>query len=544
MTFYIRFVLSLTILCWFALFPVFGQFGQPEWTNLVVNEVVIADTITAGCQIPVNVTINNPSDVYVNTSSYNLKYFVDVEEPDSPSSFLVEEIAIPIDAVVLAPGESITVQQYLPVQEPIFDFPEEGETIQKNVVIVWGGGIIYEPDNDNDDHVTKEIDVSTIDLVDASLPDVDTVEITGPIEVDNFVSMEDSFLEECYPFGEIEFAEIDLESEEYYIRGLSDEGDYIFWSLEGNFIKCNDTQELLGVLDDIPFQLELAIEEELFFLFEVDFVELLVLNERVYYNVVETQEEVSFLFDLNYRIVGSNGELEFYDIEALAVALAIAFGDDPELVETEVLDNGTIQINLSNGNSVVLDQAGNWLYVISLGSDMLESGSVESEDVPSELSEVVEENFPGVQAEFAFYNDLTCNVVFEAIIDGNTVYTYDSSLGETNEIALGLNGVNGLANEIYPNPSTGELIISGDLSDLKAFEIYDLQGRMVHLHQGALQAQYSLDHLEVGVYFLHLIGEQKTKILSWIKLWFTFWARKKIQFSIVWKEALGIIFDL
>lgn len=501
------------VLLWFAAFVVIN--GQQDWMNLVVNEIEIADTLTAGCDIPVNITIENVGEDHVNTSSYRINYLIDREEPTVPFSFLLPEIILPVDGIVLPPGGTITIRQELPVREPVFDFPTDDETIEKNVVIVWGGGVA----DDNEDHLLRETDVTSVDVVDASIADVDTLDISGPINPDDFDLLEGSTEEECFPFDDFVSSEILQGGSDYYIRCQTVFDEYVFWSLDGNFIKCDNSPEILGEVENLPFHLEQNIIMDLGFEANIGFIELIELEGSLLYNLEDVDVDMpSFLFNLNYELVGYNGGLFSPELIEITETVAYFFPEDVEIVDSQILDNGQILIFLSDESTIYFDSEGNFLFFEDVSSDSVLTGQIESEELPTEFTDLVDGSFPDMIVEYSYFNDLNCNVVFQASVDGVPVYTFDVASGIPNQILVGIEGLADIDTKIYPNPSSGSLFLSGDLEELREIRVYDSKGKLVHSQLSSFESNLSLEYLKVGIYFVHLISGKGPKILPWVKI--------------------------
>jgi len=513
MTLLIRSILKLALICLFGLSTLNAQVEQEDWTYLHLVDFEISDKLTAGCEVPINLTIENTSDELVNTTRYELNFFIDQNEPDFPFSFLNAEFVIPIDGIVLAPNEIITLQQNLPVKEPLFDFPEGDETVLKNVVIVWGGGVAVE--EDNNDFVFRNIDVTTSEFVDASLAEIDSVSFEGPINLEDFVDVAEANEETCSPFGAFQSAEILSEANEYYIIGTTLSGDFVFWSLDGNFIKCDDSSELLGPLEEIPFYLADFFQFEFG---EIIAAELVEINGRVYYQVIDNTEEVDFLFDLNYELVGYDGMLFNSDLENIDEELLFFFDEDAELVAFEFLENGQVLMTFSNGYSFLLDQLGNIVYVDEPEDGDGLVGFLPMENVPVEFSDAVEDAFPSEVVSFSFVNDLNCGVTYQAAINDEIVLIFDSETSEITNVSAGTDRDATIQNRIYPNPSTGNLIITGELDEFISLEVFDVVGRKVYEQTVIDQSLVNLTQLKIGTYLVRLNSSRGSKSFSWVKL--------------------------
>jgi len=369
--------------------------------------------------------------------------------------------------------------------------------------------------DDNNDHVTKSLDVTAAELVDASLAAIDSVSLVGPINLEDYVDLEFFGSEPCTLQDEtFVSSEILLESNEHYIRAQSSDGTYVFWNLAGNFIKCDDTPELLGSLDELPWFIELVIGYE-----EVDFtsLELVLIDGMVYFEMTE-EFNGSVLFDLNYEFAGFDGVLFASDLEGLEEEFLFFFDNDAELVDVEDFGNGQMLLVFSNGYSILVDENGDIVYVNEPDGSNNVSGSLSTENVPADLSEAAGATFTAEEVSFAFVNNLNCTIIYQAVVDDEVVLTFNSETEELIEIAVGIDEPEASAQEIYPNPSTGHLIVGGDLSQLTSIEVYDLLGRKVYEQTSFPQALINLDHLKLGTYLVRLNSLSGSRSISWVKL--------------------------
>jgi len=69
---------------------------------------------------------------------------------------------------------------------------------------------------------------------------------------------------------------------------------------------------------------------------------------------------------------------------------------------------------------------------------------------------------------------------------------------------------------VFPNPTTGELIVTSDERQVTSIEVFDVYGRKVssqHLNISTSQYLINISHLRAGVYFLR-IGEKVVKVVK------------------------------
>ena len=150
-------------------------------------------------------------------------------------------------------------------------------------------------------------------------------------------------------------------------------------------------------------------------------------------------------------------------------------------------------------------------------------GTVEKSN--AKLSWNKPENQEGVFVGYnIFKDDLKINetivtteeYVDEELEDGDYKYNvtavYEHGESEFSNDALltinvSINDFNTSSFQIYPNPTTGNVTITGD--GLSHIEIYDVQGRLLLSHTSNLKPQTSLNvsHLQGGIYFVKMYSE-------------------------------------
>jgi hypothetical protein len=82
---------------------------------------------------------------------------------------------------------------------------------------------------------------------------------------------------------------------------------------------------------------------------------------------------------------------------------------------------------------------------------------------------------------------------------------------------LGVNESSLLQVELFPNPSSGSITLSGDVSEIKEATIYDLKGIAVkQLAVSEINTEISLKELKSGMYLLSLNGQ--TRVLRFQKI--------------------------
>jgi len=108
--------------------------------------------------------------------------------------------------------------------------------------------------------------------------------------------------------------------------------------------------------------------------------------------------------------------------------------------------------------------------------------------------------------------------IVEILNDGDSVQIQGYEITEDGIIKkdVGIVGArHALPLQIYPNPTTGQLRVSGDISDGKGIQIYDIVGRNVGTwHAASLQSEnekseivLDISHLANGMYFLKVDGK-------------------------------------
>jgi hypothetical protein len=79
--------------------------------------------------------------------------------------------------------------------------------------------------------------------------------------------------------------------------------------------------------------------------------------------------------------------------------------------------------------------------------------------------------------------------------------------------------------EVYPNPTTGELIIKNEKLEIKSVEIYDMYGRRLleekgeklPLHFGEGWGEVNISHLQSGIYFVKITMEKGAVVRKVVK---------------------------
>jgi hypothetical protein len=87
----------------------------------------------------------------------------------------------------------------------------------------------------------------------------------------------------------------------------------------------------------------------------------------------------------------------------------------------------------------------------------------------------------------------------------------------SNEKCVGNVSIDELENgiRIYPNPTTGEFLITNYELEIRNIEIYDVFGKKRQF--SIINSQLSIEHLPTGVYFLHIKTETETFIRKVVK---------------------------
>ena len=88
----------------------------------------------------------------------------------------------------------------------------------------------------------------------------------------------------------------------------------------------------------------------------------------------------------------------------------------------------------------------------------------------------------------------------------------DGSLAHSNVIVLGQRG--GRVG-VYPSPTSGNVTITGDVSEveLSELEIYDIAGRKMSAYQRIGKKELDLSALESGIYIIR-VGDQTERIVK------------------------------
>jgi hypothetical protein len=98
------------------------------------------------------------------------------------------------------------------------------------------------------------------------------------------------------------------------------------------------------------------------------------------------------------------------------------------------------------------------------------------------------------------------------VVSTENPYTFITALHDEELVAnfgvLGIETIDSYSVNIYPNPTTGELIISGELK-IEKIDILDITGKIVSSHQitTSLNHQINISHLSAGIYFVKINTE-------------------------------------
>ena len=98
------------------------------------------------------------------------------------------------------------------------------------------------------------------------------------------------------------------------------------------------------------------------------------------------------------------------------------------------------------------------------------------------------------------------------VVSTENPYTFITALHDEELVAnfgvLGIETIDSYSVNIYPNPTTGELIISGELK-IEKIDILDITGKVVSSHQitTSLNHQINISHLSAGIYFVKINTE-------------------------------------
>lgn len=488
--------------------------AQVESTFEVI-EVVVSDTVTLGCEIPINVTIENTGTEILSSDNLELYFLVSDEDPELPAVFLFPEISYDLPPIFISPGEQIELQQKLPVQEPLFDVEESDLT--KNVVIVWAGGVMVNSD-ETLDPIAREVDVSPSELFDASIPDVEELNFEGSIDIEELSLFFEFLPESCPGEDEIVSSELVYYGNELLIRSLSQDDTYLFWSLDGFFIRCSESTDVLGELEEIPPLLDLFLEG-----IEYDFVEVVSIGDNLYYRIVEsegTEDEFELFLDLNYEYDSYDlNEFFFEDFVTefglLSSFIEEAYGTDVEVVGFEPIDDFLVQVILSDGTVIVFDLSGNFLFDDVMGEGVY-TGNLEEEEVPVALTDYLDENFPSASTiEFSFLNEFNCSIVYQAVVDGDVVVNF-STEEMTPQIETGINRLD-LGLEVYPNPGSSELYVQGDMEVVNKIVISDIQGHVMIQIEDPASKKIDTGGLSTGLYIVSLYKGELVQHLPWVR---------------------------
>jgi hypothetical protein len=92
----------------------------------------------------------------------------------------------------------------------------------------------------------------------------------------------------------------------------------------------------------------------------------------------------------------------------------------------------------------------------------------------------------------------------------------DSSNHVRESIELGVKEY-GEGIEVYPNPTSGELIIKNEKLGIESVEVYDMYGRKLPLHFGEGWGEVNISHLQSGIYFVKITTKKGVVVRKVVK---------------------------
>jgi len=108
-----------------------------------------------------------------------------------------------------------------------------------------------------------------------------------------------------------------------------------------------------------------------------------------------------------------------------------------------------------------------------------------------------------------------------SVVSTENPYTFISALNDEELVAtfksiLGIETIENSTVKIYPNPTTGELIINNEQLTINNIAIFDVYGReLINYQLSIINFQFKIDisHFSAGIYFLH-VNEEIIKVVK------------------------------
>ena len=175
-------------------------------------------------------------------------------------------------------------------------------------------------------------------------------------------------------------------------------------------------------------------------------------------------------------------------------------------------DNHLIAIDLSKLDSLlhVTDFKGHLQYSLPLTLYKNESGTY---SFPLNLNSPVFGN-TAISYENGNLISKDSTVFFSSftVQTGKTGFELSGTMNFNYSNDVGIDAPKSLPLNIYPNPNTGELIVTNDGLHVTSIEIYDINGRKQKVEGGKQKAEseivIDISHLQAGVYFVKVVTEK------------------------------------
>lgn len=492
--------------------------AQPVVADIELVSFEMPDTIALGCDVPMNITLRNNDSDPVLLSEYALKYFISNQEPPAdPTVINQSNYNIPLAQMYLLPGQIVTYQRFLPVQNPLFT-TENNVALQENVIITWGTGALLDPEKPNN-YAIKKVYINTQSAIEYDLPPV-------PEEPD-FYSIEfDDVPEEIEEFVNIFWEVDDEDSIDVFVQQYF--SDIYFWlentqenvwyniSANGEPLFEAPNPSFNGVIylpNYIQFQLQQMGYDN------INTGEIVVFQNILPLIAVSLNDSTTLYYDLH----GEFGSESLDYLDEQYHQCMEEYEDYLEFIYGNLFDNATIDsiwiqsqsedmcfgqsiIMLNNGATLEVDEYGDLVYYIPPSGIQ---NDISFEELPDYAAQYIQQNAPQLinEATFVVNNTLQCSVAIEAIVENEPVIAFDTNTETVVYDVLG-DAHNDWATEtgISPNPATEYIVLPQRFYTFA--EICDINGKVRGIYNNTDNQQYiDVKELTAGIYFVKIYTE-------------------------------------
>ncbi|MCB0516496.1 MAG: T9SS type A sorting domain-containing protein [Chitinophagales bacterium] len=526
-----------------VIFPLVMVFGMMQKVaaqlnviaDLSLEAISLGDTLTLGCEVPINYTLKNNSDITLVLHDYFIN--VNISTNDIPADLsLVDEITFSnnLSGQVLLPNETKTISRSMPINTNFFAYGSNG-LAQKNVVITWGTGAYLEDPNEDNNYLAKEVFVSADTYFES-----DSVTVTYPLE-ESEISVSDLPVEVVYAFedfaptDEIDLAFLKQYNDFYVLALLSNEGMWYFFDTDGIFLYQNEN----GEDDDFLIPPNILV-----FLSNIGgnfspMAKLVLTTEN--YPLVEVRKngpgpQNYLYFDLygNFININANQQPISYQEYANSIYYTPPIFPYIQIFVQDIFPGANIEniecscgygIESVNGLAIYLDN--NKIlhiynddfedsYYIEDLEDNIQINQTQANVPQNFINDLVMEGFSAEELTFLLTNYLNCSLELTAYVASEVVATYDYTAMETNIVAALDNTQLSIKTlEMYPNPAFDNVCIKNNDTQKISIEIFNAQMQSIICLNIAPNDLYKLDinAWKTGVYFVNIQQENKKAIL-------------------------------